>query len=253
MMASRGCRGVELVFKRWAAGIGPARGEATTGTPSTGRTLLSDQHLRSGSAPEIFAWFRDHSENPAALQLTAAREASRKSAVRTLVQPLLTPRHKETQMKPRILVPFDFSESAEKALSWAADLHSTTKSDEPIHVVHLISSFPFGDSPSTVDMLFPNADEVETLRRQVTDAAAKAGARAVVDVIIRPISVGDAVMSVAEEVQADLIVMGTHGRTGVKRLVLGSVAEHVTRRAACPVVTVRAGQPSGPAAPEHGP
>jgi len=48
------------------------------------------------------------------------------------------------------------------------------------------------------------------------------------------------ILGVAEEINADLIVMGTHGRTGLERLLMGSVAEQVLRRAACPVLTVRA-------------
>jgi nucleotide-binding universal stress UspA family protein len=49
----------------------------------------------------------------------------------------------------------------------------------------------------------------------------------------------DRIVAVAQEIQAGLIVMGTHGRTGLPRLVLGSVAEQVLRTAACPVLTVR--------------
>jgi nucleotide-binding universal stress UspA family protein len=52
------------------------------------------------------------------------------------------------------------------------------------------------------------------------------------------------VVRLAGELHADLIVMGTHGRSGLSRLLLGSVAEHVLRRCCCPVVTVRA-LPSG--------
>lgn len=47
------------------------------------------------------------------------------------------------------------------------------------------------------------------------------------------------IAEVATEVKADLIVMGTHGRTGLTRLVMGSVAEEVLRRAPCPVLTIR--------------
>jgi nucleotide-binding universal stress UspA family protein len=50
------------------------------------------------------------------------------------------------------------------------------------------------------------------------------------------------IVRLAKEVKADLIVLGTHGRSGVSRLVLGSVAEGVMRKAPCPVLTVRAGQ-----------
>jgi universal stress protein A len=47
------------------------------------------------------------------------------------------------------------------------------------------------------------------------------------------------ILAVAEEIGADLIVMGTHGRTGLRRLLMGSVAEHIVRHAPCPVLTVR--------------
>jgi nucleotide-binding universal stress UspA family protein len=50
---------------------------------------------------------------------------------------------------------------------------------------------------------------------------------------------GDTILAVADEGEFDLIVMGTHGRTGLKRVILGSVAEKVTRRASCPVLTIR--------------
>jgi nucleotide-binding universal stress UspA family protein len=49
----------------------------------------------------------------------------------------------------------------------------------------------------------------------------------------------EAILRVAEEIGADLIVMGTHGRTGLSRLFMGSVAEQVLRRAPCPVLTLK--------------
>jgi len=64
---------------------------------------------------------------------------------------------------------------------------------------------------------------------------------------------GDAaieIVALAEDLKADLIVMGTHGRTGLRRLALGSVAEVVLRRAPCPVLTVKAAF-SAAAAPEQ--
>jgi nucleotide-binding universal stress UspA family protein len=51
----------------------------------------------------------------------------------------------------------------------------------------------------------------------------------------------ETILQFADEEGCDLIVLGTHGRTGVRRALMGSVAEAVSRRAACPVVTVRAG------------
>jgi nucleotide-binding universal stress UspA family protein len=59
------------------------------------------------------------------------------------------------------------------------------------------------------------------------------------------------IVSVAEEVACDLIVMGTHGRTGLRRLLMGSVAEHVLRTAPCPMLTVRGPLPWFVPAQEH--
>jgi nucleotide-binding universal stress UspA family protein len=70
----------------------------------------------------------------------------------------------------------------------------------------------------------------------------------------RRVEEGDAVeviLRVAQEVRADLIVMGTHGRTGLGRLLMGSVAELVVRKAGCPVLTVKAPFPE--TAPEAQP
>jgi len=58
------------------------------------------------------------------------------------------------------------------------------------------------------------------------------------------------ILGVAQETGADLIVMGTHGRTGLGRLLMGSVAEEVVRQAACPVLTVRAPFPEAVPADE---
>ena len=54
------------------------------------------------------------------------------------------------------------------------------------------------------------------------------------------------ILQVAQERKCDLIVMGTHGRTGLGRLLMGSVAEQVVRKASCPVLTVKTPQPSMP-------
>ncbi|MFO0846124.1 MAG: universal stress protein [Gemmataceae bacterium] len=52
-------------------------------------------------------------------------------------------------------------------------------------------------------------------------------------------SVSDEILRVADEVRSDLIVLGTHGRKGLSRLLMGSAAEQVLRRARCPVLTIR--------------
>jgi nucleotide-binding universal stress UspA family protein len=85
----------------------------------------------------------------------------------------------------------------------------------------------------------------ETERRQLLDrldaevAADRTSAGLEIDVtLLEAIGVADAVLEHARELAADGLVLGTHGRSGVERLILGSVAERVLRRASCPVLTV---------------
>jgi len=142
-------------------------------------------------------------------------------------------------MKPRTLLLFDSSANAEEALAWAADLQRTTEAD-PLRLVHAISMRPPGSGDVTLDVLVPNDDETASLTRSMTEAARRHDAPAIAEVATRHNTIGNIILDVPRNLKADLIVMGTQGRTGVKRLVLGSVGEHVLRHADCPVVTVKA-------------
>jgi nucleotide-binding universal stress UspA family protein len=142
-------------------------------------------------------------------------------------------------MKPRILVPFDFSESAEQALAWAADLRRTTGAD-PLQLVHAITKRPPGSGEVPLATLLPNDDETASLQRSMIEAAQRHDAPATAEVAIRPDTIGNIIVDAGRSLNVDLIVMGTQGRTGMRRLVMGSVAEHVLRHADCPVVTVKA-------------
>jgi len=141
-------------------------------------------------------------------------------------------------MKPRILVPFDFSETADAALAWAADLRATTGA-EPLSLIHAISLRPFGSPEMLVDPVVPGEDDLRELERLLREAADRRHVPAKIEVLARAVAVDAIILDVARDLGTELIVMGTHGKTGVRRLVLGSVAEQVVRHAVCPVVTVR--------------
>ena len=145
----------------------------------------------------------------------------------------------EEVMKPKILVPFEFSEPAERALAWAAEFQRSTGAP-PLHLLHAITSRPAGTGDVSLQVLLPNADEIAALEEAMKDKARGHDVAATAAVWIRASNVGDIVIDAANSVGAELVVMGSHGRSGLKRLVLGSVAEHVLRNATCPVVTVRA-------------
>jgi len=139
-----------------------------------------------------------------------------------------------------ILVPIDFSPCAERALDYACVL--AAKLGARIHVINAIGSALPELSAALTDQMVAtmrtsNAAALDQLiapRR----AIAAFGELRVVDDDPR-----DAILAAAGAVRADLIVIGTHGRRGLSRVLLGSVAEDVVRRAACPVLTVREAKP----------
>ena len=160
-----------------------------------------------------------------------------------------------------LLVPTDFSEPANQALSYAreeaalhrakvtllhvlaphadTDIYYVTGSPEPPPQGSVdptgggrMSARPLSE-PTVV-----RSDPAETALAQLQDLIPAAG-RGTWDVAIAVGHPADAVVRVAQERKVDLIVMGTHGRTGLQHVLLGSVAEKVVRLAPCPVLTIR--------------
>jgi len=134
----------------------------------------------------------------------------------------------------RILCPIDFSEHSEAALGYASTLAS--ESGAKLFLVYV------DDSQVAYDAGFagyvPPADETEQLEKQLHETLPTvAGVECEHHLLFgHP---AEAIADFAKRHDIDLIVMGTHGRTGVARLVMGSVAEAVVRRAECPVLTVK--------------
>jgi nucleotide-binding universal stress UspA family protein len=139
----------------------------------------------------------------------------------------------------RILFPTDFSEPAAEAKNYALVLADRLGAE--LHLLHVV--VPPG-------MPFPNADTSWTMpatgvKGLVKDAEQRlseeigtwAEARRAVSSVVTGFAV-DEIVHYAEEQQIDLIVVGTHGLTGITHLLLGSVAEKLVRCAPCPVLTV---------------
>jgi nucleotide-binding universal stress UspA family protein len=143
----------------------------------------------------------------------------------------------------KILVPVDFSAHSAEAIKVAADL--SCRYDASVSIVHvhqpLALTLPGGFpayAPAHLKELF--AALTKQLESAVTDAHA-AGALKVDGKLLEG-TVASEIAQLAKNGDFDLIVMGTHGRTGVGHLLLGSIAEKVLRLAPCPVLTVRAQQ-----------
>jgi nucleotide-binding universal stress UspA family protein len=139
-----------------------------------------------------------------------------------------------------ILVPTDFSETAERALDYAVAL--AAKVGARIHVLNVIGIPSFGVPELGLAVTTTMIDSLVRDNQAALDRLAeqRRGQTTFGEVMLRTGDPRDLILQAAEEVHADLIVMGTHGRRGVSRALLGSVAEMIVRTAPCPVLTVRA-------------
>lgn len=136
-----------------------------------------------------------------------------------------------------ILHPTDFSACSEHAFRLACSLARDQKAR--LIVLHVLERpvIAYG-GVAMAPPPPPPISEREAARAQLNQIQAPFPGLA----IERRLEEGDAdtaILQVAEELKSDLIVIGTHGRTGLKRLLMGSVAEKVVRTAKCPVLTVK--------------
>lgn len=140
----------------------------------------------------------------------------------------------------RILFPTDFSPAAETAARWAEAMRQRFGAE--LVVLHVLDLSLAGLAGlSTQVAMMPAVDElVERVRAEAAEEMARLQARfPQARTVLREGSTRPTILQVAEEVGADLIVMGTHGRTGLARVLLGSVAEYVVRHSRVPVLTIR--------------
>jgi nucleotide-binding universal stress UspA family protein len=133
----------------------------------------------------------------------------------------------------------DFSDTAESAWQVACDLAQVHRAE--LTLVHVFADLPPSPDvavPSVLQVWEEQRQWVETeLDRRVADAGAR-GLRARAVLKMGPAAHG--LVEAVTELHSDLVVVGTHGRTGLERVLLGSVAEQVVRTAPCAVLTVKA-------------
>jgi nucleotide-binding universal stress UspA family protein len=143
----------------------------------------------------------------------------------------------------KILVPVDFSRHSAKAVE--VGLQLAKRFEARLGVVHVyqpfMDSFPGGFMlpPATVEKAWPIVREgLEKLLQDVRVKARDAGVPEVETHLVEGVPHAE-IARVARDGNYDLIVIGTHGRTGISHALLGSVAERVVRMAPCAVLTVR--------------
>lgn len=142
----------------------------------------------------------------------------------------------------RIVCPVDFSDFSRRALDHAIALARWY--DAGVTVVHVYSAgvpsamFAPGASAAAEPVVLSAVDP-DAMRQQLTAFAnVEGGGTIAIDVQLAQGTVWREIVSLADAVRADLLVLGTHGRSGFERLLLGSVTEKILRVAPCPVLTV---------------
>lgn len=135
-----------------------------------------------------------------------------------------------------ILVPIDFSQASERALDYACTI--APRLDAKIHIVNALGQvLPELKMSLTETMLRSLRDEHIAALAKLVDPRRLLATFG--EVVVREGDARDVIRETAQQLRIDLVVMGTHGRRGVSRLILGSVAEDVSRRSLCPVLLVR--------------
>ena len=143
----------------------------------------------------------------------------------------------------RVLCPVDFSDFSRNALDHAATIARWYEAHvTALHVLPSITAV----LPPTGDGLYPplvfSDEDLLQFRTELDAFARQSGDRPMATAVVQGNVTGE-ILRVAHELPADLLVMGTHGRSGFDRLMLGSITEKLLRKAPCPVLTVPARTP----------
>lgn len=135
-----------------------------------------------------------------------------------------------------ILVPIDHSACSEQALDYAVEL--AAKLDAKVALLSVIGVPTYGVPELGVGLTASMIDGLVADNQRALDQLAKTR-NAVNQTLVRVGDARDVILQMADELKTDLIVMGTHGRRGISRALLGSVTETVVRTSPVPVLTVR--------------
>lgn len=150
------------------------------------------------------------------------------------------PASKPSLLHPRhLLVPTDFSAASRKALAYADAFASTFGSK--ITLIHVIEPMVLPPEYGYLPPYSPEdeARQVEAVRKQLLDLAAGLDTARQTEVSVRVGRPWHEVVGAVADLGVDLLVLTTHGRTGLRHMLMGSVAEKIVRHTHCPVLVVR--------------
>ena len=141
-----------------------------------------------------------------------------------------------------VLVATDFGDASDVALQYGRELARTFGAT--LHVLHVVADYAghFGGLPGYIPYTGHLQLDIQGAAQRQMDTTISAEDRQrfrAKPMVVVAMGVAHAIAKYAEEIRADLIVVGTHGRGAVAHFMIGSVAERVVRTAPCPVLTVR--------------
>ncbi len=136
----------------------------------------------------------------------------------------------------KILCPIDFEDNSMAALESATEI--ARREGGTVYLLHIVPKLvqPMG-MPMETDLYQVQEQAARTKLNEIARERLQGVAHELITCVGDP---GPSILKTQRQLGADLIVAGTHGRRGLSRLFLGSVAEHVIREASCPVLTVHA-------------
>jgi nucleotide-binding universal stress UspA family protein len=237
--------------------VGPERlgewlGESRTGAAPDWDALPVVQKQVSGEPAERLLAYVDDRDIDLVVMGTHGRRGVRRMLLGSVTEevirgaecPVLTvrtdaPEAPRTAVR-RILVPVDFSEAAEMAVQHAKEIAQTYGAE--IHLLHVIEEVMY---PSAYGVEMPPLSSEEVVGRLERSLGNMAREDIGYEHVQISVTVGYAPLSIldyVEENEVDLLVIATHGRTGLDRVLVGSTAEALVRRSAVPVLTVSAAQ-----------
>ncbi|MCJ7499970.1 universal stress protein [bacterium] len=140
----------------------------------------------------------------------------------------------------KVLVPVDFSSTSNKAFLYAREMADCWEGE--LHLVHVLDTeFLSGAVHITIEPLDESVAKWEKrAEEKLKSIYHEAGGEALSgEIHIRKGKPPEEILQIAEELDVDMIVIGSHGRTGLERAIFGSVAEKVTRLAQVPVLVIK--------------
>ncbi len=138
----------------------------------------------------------------------------------------------------RILVPIDFSDCSKKALQYAIPFARQFGAE--LILLHVVQVNYYAGDFGTVDVALLEGEMRKNGQRQLDSLATEMASRDLsFKTEVRTGRTTSEIVNLANETNTDLIILATHGHTGLKHVLLGSVAENVVRHAPCPVLIVR--------------